>query len=116
MKANPVTTLITLALCLLISYAFYTFNNNVLKEVLSAGSFILLFTTLFFSIGARFSYYRTGINVRTTSLIFFVTFFVSNLVFSFLNFTQGAYIVVNGIALLLYFLIIYYFIYPARVN
>lgn len=114
MSANPITTLIALLMCVLIAFGFYSFNDNALKEILCGGSFLLLFTTLFFVIGARFAYYQQSINVRTVSAIFFALFLASNLLFSFLSFTQGAYIVVHGIAFLMYLLILYFITNPAK--
>lgn len=114
MKANPITTLIALLMCALLAYGFYSFNNNPLKEILCGGSFVLLFTTLFFTIGGRFNYYQKSINIRTVSILFFALFLASNLAISFLNFTEGAYIVVHGLGFLFYLLILYYLTRPAK--
>lgn len=108
MKINPITTIIAVLMCALLSYGFYIFNNTPIKELLCGGSFVLLFSTLFFSIGTRFSAYQTNINVRTTSFVFFVVFVVTNLFFSIVDFNKDIYIVVHGLALLFYLLVLYY--------
>jgi hypothetical protein len=45
--------------------------------------------------------------VRTVSGIFFVVAFVSNLTFSFSNFSTPIYVIINGIAVMTYTLIAY---------
>ncbi|MFY7730667.1 MAG: hypothetical protein ACOVRN_14185 [Flavobacterium sp.] len=108
MKINPITTIIAVLMCALLSYGFYSFSNPPLRELLCGGSFVLLFTTLFFSIGTRFSTYQTNINVRTTSFVFFAVFIATNLFFSLLNLNKDVYIIVHGLALLFYLLVLYY--------
>lgn len=108
MKINPITTIIAVLMCALLSYGFYSFNNSSLRELLCGSSFVLLFTTLFFSIGTRFSTYQTNINVRTVSFVFFAVFIATNLFFSLLNLNKDIYIIVHGLALLFYLLVLYY--------
>jgi hypothetical protein len=107
MKINPVTTAIAIAISALIAYGFYSFNDNALKVLLSIGSFVILAICLVFTIGGRYDYYATNVNVRSASLFFFVVGFASHLIFSFLQFTIPVYIVTHGIILLLYLLTLY---------
>jgi hypothetical protein len=112
MKINPVTTAIAVGISALLAYGFYSFNYNTQHALLGIGSFISFTITLFFVLGARFDFYTKNINMRSVSAMFFGIFFTSHVLFSFLKFTQGVYIVVHGVVLLLYFLIIYYMARP----
>ena len=107
MKLNFIPTIIAIAISGLISYGFYSFHNSNNKLLLSIGSFTFLALTLIFTIGATFDLSRTKINIRTVSALFFGTSLVSNLVFSFFEFTKPIYVIVNGILLLAYLLVIY---------
>ena len=112
MKVNPITTLIAVGLSALMAYGFYSFNDNALKLMLAIGGFITFVITLFFALGVRFDFYTKNINIRTTSTLFFGVFLASHVLFSFLTFTQGVYVVVHGILTLLYLLILYYLARP----
>jgi hypothetical protein len=112
MKFNIVTTFIALCLSALIAFGFYSFNDNALKAALCIGSFILISITLVMAIGIRFNNYRGNINIRATSVTFFVAALVSNLIFSFVVFSLPAYIVTHGILLLLYLLVVYLILKP----
>ena len=107
MKFNPVISALAICICALIAYGFYSFSSTTHKELLAAGSFIFLSATLLFAIGMRYGGYGSSANGRTVSLLFFGLAFVLNLVFSFIDFTVPAYIVVHGILLLVYILGIY---------
>jgi len=107
MKLNSVKSIISIAVSGLIAYGFYSFHVSNNKLLLSVGSFLFLLLTLLFTLAVSFEQSRTTTMARTTSAIFFVIAFVSNLTFSFFNFSIPIYIIVNGIALLTYFLITY---------
>ncbi|MES2487818.1 MAG: hypothetical protein V4581_17960 [Bacteroidota bacterium] len=112
MKINPITTSIAVGISALMAYGFYSFNDNALRMLLGIGSFITFALTLFFVLGVRFDFYAQNINTRYASTLFFTAFLVSHLLFSFLTFTQGLYVVVHGILLLLYLLVLYYLARP----
>jgi hypothetical protein len=107
MKINFIKTIISVCISGLIAYGFYSFckTDNIL--LLSLGSFLFLSLTLLFTLGISFSLPRTTTMVRTTSVIFFILAFVSNLIFSFFNFSTPIYIIIIGIALMTYTLIAY---------
>jgi hypothetical protein len=67
MKLNFITSIIAIALSLLIAYGFYSFHNNENKILLSAGSFVFLTSTLVMTIGASFELPRTNTNIRVVS-------------------------------------------------
>jgi hypothetical protein len=107
MKINIVQTIIAIAVSLLIAYGLYSFHDSENKILLSTGSFVFLATALVMTIGTSFELPRTTTNVRVVSGIFFVIALISNLVFTFLNFSVPSYIIINGILLLLFILITY---------
>lgn len=113
MKINFVQTIIAIAVSLLIAYGLYSFHDGENKILLSAGSFAFLATTLVLTIGASFEFPRTTTNIRVVSGIFFAVALISNLVFTFLNFSVPSYVITNGI-LLLVFILIAYSIYRAK--
>lgn len=113
MKINFVQTIIAIALSFLISYGLYSFHGSENKILLSAGSFIFLATTLIMTIGISFELPRTTTNIRVVSGVFFTIALISNLIFSFINFSVPSYIIINGI-LLLVFIVISYSINQAK--
>lgn len=107
MKIDFVKTIIAIAVSSLIAYGFYEFSTNSNKDLLIIGSLIFLIITLTFTIGISFNLPRTTALIRTVSVIFFVVAFLSNLIFSFVNFKDATYIIVNGILFLIYGLTTY---------
>ena len=107
MKINFVQTIIAIAVSLLIAYGLYSFHDSENKILLSVGSFVFLATALVMSIGASFELPRTTTNIRVVSGIFFVIALISNLIFTFINFSVPSYVIINGILLLVFILIAY---------
>ncbi len=107
MKINFVTTIIAAAISLLITYGFYSLQESENKMLLCGGSFIFLSTTLILAIGTSFELPRTTTNIRVVSGIFFVIALLSNLIFTFINFSLPSYTIMNGILLLVFVLLIY---------
>lgn len=107
MKINFVQTIIAIAASLLIAYGLYSFHDSENKILLSVGSFVFLATALVMAIGASFELPRTTTNIRVVSGIFFVIALISNLIFTFINFSVPSYVIINGILLLVFILIAY---------
>jgi hypothetical protein len=107
MKINFVQTIISIAVSSLIAYGLYSFHYGENKILLSAGSFAFLASALVMTIGASFELPRTTTNIRVVSGIFFAIALISNLIFSFINFSVPSYIIINGILLLVFILIAY---------
>ena len=107
MKINFVPTIIAIVISLLVSYGLYSFHDSENKILLSAGSFVFFATSLVMAIGANFEHPRTTSNIRTVSGIFFTIALISNLIFTFLNFSVPSYIIINGILWLVFMLIAY---------
>ena len=107
MKINFVQTIIAIAVSLLIAYGLYSFHANDNKLLLCAGSFVFLSVTLIITIGASFELPRTTTNIRVVSGIFFAMALITNLIFTFINFSAPSYVITNGILLLVFILIAY---------
>jgi len=107
MKINFFQTIIAIAVSVLIAYGFYSFHDSVHRMLISAGSFVFLAATLVLAIGTSFKLPRSTTNVRVVSGIFFTVALISNLIFSFINFSVPSYVITNGILLLCFFSIVY---------
>ena len=107
MKLNYVQTILAIAISILIAYGLYSLADNEHKMILSAGSFVFFAITLIITLGARFSLTRTTTNVKVVGGIFFLVAFISNLTFTFIEFSAPSYFIVNGILALIFILIIY---------
>lgn len=107
MKVNFVKSVIAIAISGLIAYGYFHFHNGENKSLLSLGCFLFTATTLLWTIGINFEFPRTTTMVRTVSGIFFVVALLSNLIFSFTDFSVPFYVIVNGILALIYLLIAY---------
>jgi hypothetical protein len=107
MKVNFVQTIIAIAVSLLIAYGFFSFHESENKLLLSGGSFLFLAVTLVMTIGVSYELSRTTTNIRVVSGIFFAIALISNLIFTFLNFSVPSYVITNGILLLVFILIAY---------
>ena len=107
MKINFVQSIIAIAMSLLIAYGLYSFNSSENKILLSAGSFVFIATALVMTIGVSYELPRTTTNIRVVSGIFFVIALISNLIFTFINFSVPSYAIINGILWLVFILIVY---------
>ncbi|MCW2260124.1 MULTISPECIES: hypothetical protein [Sphingobacterium] len=107
MKIDLVKTIIAVAVSSLIAYGFNMFSVSFNKDLLTFGSLLFLIITLTFTIGIRFDLPRTTSLIRTISIIFFAIAFFSNLTFSFTDFKEASYIIVNGILFLIFVLSVY---------
>ncbi len=107
MKINFVQSIIAIAVSLLIAYGLYSFHDSENKILLSAGTFVFLASTLILTISISFEQSRTTTNIRVVSGIFFAVALISNLIFTFINFSIPSYVITNGILLLVFILIAY---------
>ena len=103
MKGNIFLIIIALVIAALAGYGFYAANSGEQYVFLIAGGAGIKFaSTLAGLIGLSTDGRAGGMNIKALSLIFFVLFLVSNLVFSFTAVKPAPYIIVNGILLLVY--------------
>lgn len=107
MKIDFVKTIIAIAVSMLIAYGFYSFHHSENSQLLVATSFIELLLSGFFVLGLRFEQARTTANVRVVTSIFFIVFLMTNIVFSFFEFSKQTYIIINGLLMLSCILIVY---------
>lgn len=113
MKINAVKTIIAVLISALISYGLYRMYDGSHGLLLCLGSFLSLAAMLITTIGATFKQGRTSVNIKVVAGIFFLISLISNLIFSFKNFSESGYIITNGIILLI-FVLTTYSIYSAR--
>jgi len=99
---NPVNTLLAVATAALITYGLYHVCGEDLKIPIIVGSMTLLCSTLLPMICASFNRPRMGTNQRVVSGIFFVVAIGIGLSFSIANWSLVAYIIVNGLLLIVY--------------
>jgi hypothetical protein len=109
MKINPVMVLISLAVSALAGYGFYAWNSaEIYHWLLAIGGGILIFIPLAGLLAITSDGDGTVANIRALSVVFLIVEIVSNVIFSFMTLTKPtAYIIVNGIFLLIYILIAY---------
>ena len=106
MKINPILTLITFAIAALAAYGFFAWNETrAFPLLVSIGAGLSIFLTLGGVIALSSERLGTVGNIRVLSIVFLVIMLLSQVLFSAIGFTKPtAYIVVNGILLLVYFL------------
>jgi len=110
MKLHIVPSIIALALSALIAFGMYSWckcTDYKLLVTIAGGVSILLpiGTTLGVSIPAN---KRANANVKVLSSVFAIAFVISNIIFCIMaHFSMPAYIIVNGIILLIWLLLTY---------
>ena len=110
MKINPILLLISFAIASLAGYGFFSANSgDSYQLLLTFGSGILIFITLSGIMAIQSTGGRGGVgNIRVLSIVFLVIYVISNIIFSFVALASpAAYIITNGIVLLVYILIAY---------
>ena len=108
MKANSALIAVAIIFSALISYALYCFSySEETKILLSVGSGVMFCLTLVSALGITFECERTSTNIRVLSTVFFIVFLISNLIFTFITFSTSAYVITNGLLLVLWFLFAY---------
>lgn len=108
MKCNVFLTIASVLIAALIAYGFYAANSGEqLVILLSAGSGISSAITLTGILGISTKGRTGGANIKALSLIFFILFFVSHLVFGFTAVKVAPYVVINGIIFIIYSICVY---------
>jgi hypothetical protein len=105
MKVHPLNLLIAVLISALLAYGIWSLDANTLKGTTGVGSFVFLASTLACSIGLRFRDGRAGVSVKLLGSLFFVAAFVLNVVLVFTGATQAVYVIICGIAFLLFLLV-----------
>jgi hypothetical protein len=107
MKVDLFQTIIAIAIGALISYGFYIFNESDNNIIFSMVSFVILSTSLIFLLGTNFELTRTATKIRVVSGVFFVLAMISNLLFTFINFTILSIVITYGFIFLVYISVMY---------
>ena len=108
MKINIIPTIIALAASALIAYALYAFCKTEGQELLLAvGGGIALFLPLATCFGIRFEQGRTSANIAVVGGVFFAVLLIAQLIFTFVQFSTPAYVIVTGLLLLVFLLCVY---------
>jgi hypothetical protein len=109
MKINPIFAVIALAISALAGYGFFSWNGGEPYQLLVAiGGGLMIFLTLAGIIAFSSSGRGTVGNIRALSVVFLILAIITHVIFSISNMTRPtAYIIVNGILVLLYILIGY---------
>lgn len=107
MKIKVIPLIIVLGLAALMAYGLFSFckNDNALLLAIVGG--IMLFVALTAAFGVSFEPHRTSVNIKVTSIVFFLLALISNVIFAFVQFSVPLYIVINGLLLLIWLLIVY---------
>ncbi|GHT79980.1 hypothetical protein FACS1894130_10290 [Spirochaetia bacterium] len=107
MKVNVVLLLIAFAIAALAAFGFYAGNGDeTYRWVITIGFGVGLFVTLG-GIFALSSANGGTVNIKVTSVLFFIALLIENLVFSFTAVRLAPYIIITGILLLVYVLVVY---------
>jgi hypothetical protein len=109
MKINVVFCFIALAIGTLAGYGFYSWNDPEPYQLLVAiGGGLTIFLALGGCIAVSSDGYGAVGNIRALSAVFLILTIISNIIFSLITMaTPAAYIIVNGILLLMFVLIAY---------
>jgi hypothetical protein len=108
MKVNPILLIIALAIAALAAFGFYSANDGeVYRWLITIGAGLSLFVTL----GGFIAFSADGgggtVNIKVTSVLFFIALLIEHIIFSFTGVAMAPYVIITGILLLLFVLISY---------
>lgn len=106
MKIDFIKSLVAVVISTLLAYACYSIckYENV-QTLATIGNFLTIATPLMFAIGVEAKAERTAVMLKTLSWIVVLAEVVTNGIFICFDFSIPAYIIVNGLILMLYLLI-----------
>ena len=107
MKIKVIPAIIVVVFSALIAYGLYylcTCDKNYLVLI---GFGVMSMCILLATFGVSFEPHRTSVNIKVTSIVFFLLALISNVVFALVPFSVPLYVVVNGIVLLVWLLSVY---------
>jgi hypothetical protein len=102
MKINPIFALIAFAISALVGYGFYSLSGM----FMAIGGGLTIFLPLAGLLALSSEGHGPVGNIRALSVVFLVLEIIVNIIFSLVDATT-AYIITNGILILVYFLIGY---------
>jgi hypothetical protein len=107
MKINWVLALISLAISGLIAFGFYSGNSNETYQLLiTIGSGLSFLITLGGLLALSSSHGGT-VNIKVTSILFFIGLLIEHIIFSFKGINLAPYIIITGILIMVYVLVCY---------
>lgn len=108
MKVNIFLTVVAALLSALLGYwAFYIAQGAPQDMLCGIGSSICFLATLVPIMGLQYTDGRLGVNIRIFSLLFFILFIISNFCFAGYGIKMPLYLILNGVALLIYLAVLY---------
>jgi hypothetical protein len=109
MRINPILLIIVLAISALAGYGFFACNGGEPYQLLIAiGGGVSVFLPLGGLLALSENRWGTVSNIRALSAVFLLLEIISNIIFSIVNMAAPtAYIISNGILVLVYILISY---------
>lgn len=114
MKVNALYSVIAVAISALIAYGFYSFCRSENEWLMAIGSFLFIGFPLFLAMGVSSPAKRSSVNMKVLAVVLFLLVLALNILFACLpHFSIPLYIITNGIAALVFFLI-YHSIYSTK--
>jgi len=114
MKVNALYSIIAVAIAALIAYGIYSFCRSENELLMAIGSFLFIGFPLFLAMGVSSPAKRSSANMKVLAVVFFLLMLALNILFACLShFSTPLYIITNGIAVLVFFLI-YHSIYSTK--
>ncbi len=107
MKLDFVKTFVAIALSALTAYFISTVDNSEFGSLIPIVVGIEGIITLIAALGLKISWMRTMANVKIASWIFYIAFAILNFYFAKKGVGIPAFIITNGIILLIYILLEY---------
>lgn len=107
MKFNIVKTIIAIAASLLVAYAMYAYDKSGNGWLLPIFAFIESAVLQTCALGINVEGLRTMANIKITSWAFFVICMIMNAIFSCMEFSVPAFVISNGVVVLMAILLIY---------
>lgn len=114
MKMNTLYSIIAVAIAALLAYGIYSLCRSENEWLMAIGSFLLIGFPLFLAMGVSSPVKRSIANMKVLAVVFFLLTLVVNILFACLShFSIPLYIILNGITILVFFLI-YHSIYSTK--
>ncbi len=102
MKFDPIYTLASLAIAALLAWGMYDMTDVEEHRVLVAVvTFVTLAVSAVCSIAVKMGEQRSLVTMRVTSVVFFFSFLVLNGIFTFFDFSESLYVILNALAFLI---------------
>lgn len=107
-RANLFMSSLAILLSIILGYSTYCVAKGDENDIVCLFvSTICLLATLIPIMGFQYSSTRLGVNIRILCIIFFILFMAINFAFAGLGISMPAYVIINGILLVIYLAILY---------